>query len=172
MSVQITNGALVCEEKVELIGDITIGARTLIHPSVKIIAEAGPIIIGENNLIEEQTIIINRFKEGDDESKMKVMIIGDNNVFEVGTYSEALKVGDNNIFECKSKIGREVTISNGCIIGAMCSLDTNEILQDNTIITGNQRRIANEKPQSQLSQLDFLSKLLTNFQKFKKTNVK
>ena len=37
------------------------GARTTIHPKVTIIAEAGPIIIGENNLIEEQTTIINRY---------------------------------------------------------------------------------------------------------------
>ena len=36
------------------------GTRTFIHPNVKIIAQAGPIYIGENNLIEEQTIIINR----------------------------------------------------------------------------------------------------------------
>ena len=37
-----------------------IGARTVIHPKAKIVAEAGPIIIGENNLIEEQAQIINR----------------------------------------------------------------------------------------------------------------
>lgn len=32
----------------------------MIHPKAEIIAEAGPIIIGENNLIEEQAKIINR----------------------------------------------------------------------------------------------------------------
>ena len=62
MSVQIAQGALVCEERVELVGDVTIGTRTLVHPSVKIIAEAGPVIIGENNLIEEQTVIINKYR--------------------------------------------------------------------------------------------------------------
>ncbi len=40
------------------------GTRTLIHPNVKIIAQAGPIFIGENNLIEEQTIIINKYTKG------------------------------------------------------------------------------------------------------------
>ena len=59
-SVQIAPGALVCEDRVELVGDITIGSRTLIHPSVKIIAQGGPIFIGDNNLIEEQTVIINK----------------------------------------------------------------------------------------------------------------
>ena len=32
----------------------------MIHPKAKILAEAGPIIIGENNLVEEQALIINR----------------------------------------------------------------------------------------------------------------
>lgn len=49
-----------CEES-KLRGDITIGAGTIIHPSAVIIAEAGPIIIGEHCLIEEQAKIIHRF---------------------------------------------------------------------------------------------------------------
>ena len=36
------------------------GAHTVIHPKARIVAEAGPIIIGDNNLIEEQVEIINR----------------------------------------------------------------------------------------------------------------
>ena len=40
---------------------VSIGSRTVIHPKARIVAEAGPIIIGENNLIEEQTQIINRW---------------------------------------------------------------------------------------------------------------
>ena len=37
------------------------GARTVVHPKARIIAEAGPIVIGEGNLIEEQALIINRY---------------------------------------------------------------------------------------------------------------
>jgi dynactin-6 len=59
--IKICHGALVCEDRVELVGDITIGSKTLIHPNVKIIAQAGPIILGENNLFEEQTVIINKY---------------------------------------------------------------------------------------------------------------
>ena len=44
-SVKISAGAVVCNES-ELRGDITIGARTVIHPKAKILAESGPIIIG------------------------------------------------------------------------------------------------------------------------------
>jgi len=40
-------------------------------------------------------------------------------------------------------------VSNNCIIGAKCELNTTEILPNNTVIFGNsnQRHIANEKPQ-------------------------
>lgn len=37
-----------------------VGARTVIHPKVRIIAEAGPVIIGEYNIIEELVHITNQ----------------------------------------------------------------------------------------------------------------
>lgn len=83
-SAKIAAGAVVCVES-EIRGDVTIGesysktpsfilmpfihrgfivtpsgARTVVHPKARIIAEAGPVVIGEGNLIEEQVLIINR----------------------------------------------------------------------------------------------------------------
>ena len=37
-----------------------LGARTVVHPSAQILAEGGPIIIGDNNLIQEKAVIINK----------------------------------------------------------------------------------------------------------------
>lgn len=37
------------------------GSHTVIHPCAKILAETGPIVIGENNLIEENVTIINKY---------------------------------------------------------------------------------------------------------------
>ena len=68
-------GAVVSSE-CDLQGDITVGTRTVIHPKARIIAEAGPIRIGESNLIEEQVEIINS-------TPNSVLVIGDFNVFEV-----------------------------------------------------------------------------------------
>ena len=51
---------------------------------------------------------------------VSVMIIGNNNVFEVGCRSSALKIGDNNVLESKCFVGRSVVLSNGCIVGAGC----------------------------------------------------
>lgn len=76
---QIGSGTVVCSE-CELIGDVSIGPNTVIHPKVRIVAETGPIQIGAFNLIEEQVEIINN-------SPGNLMKIGDHNVFEVRLFS-------------------------------------------------------------------------------------
>ena len=55
----IHSKAVVCQD-VELKGDITIGAGTVVHPKVSIYAIGGPIVIGSNNIIEEGAILVNR----------------------------------------------------------------------------------------------------------------
>jgi len=39
---------------------ICTGTKTVVHPKARIIAEDGPIIIGENNIIEELACLINK----------------------------------------------------------------------------------------------------------------
>uniref|UniRef100_A0A3B5JZK9 Dynactin subunit 6 n=1 Tax=Takifugu rubripes TaxID=31033 RepID=A0A3B5JZK9_TAKRU len=171
--VKIATGAVVCVES-EIRGDVTIGPRTVVHPKARIIADAGPIIIGEGNLIEEQALIINRYPENispDDEVQPKTMIVGMNNVFEVGCVSQALKIGDNNVIESKADVGRNVILTNGCIIGAFCQVNTCEVIPENTVIYGSgcMRRVQMERPQPQTLQLDFLMKILPNYHHLKKT---
>ncbi|KAH0628502.1 hypothetical protein JD844_009778 [Phrynosoma platyrhinos] len=171
--VKIAPGAVVCVES-EIKGDVTIGPRTVIHPKARIIAEAGPIVIGEGNLIEEQAIIINGYPENitpDTEgAEAKPMIIGTNNVFEVGCYSQAMKIGDNNVIESKAYVGRNVILTSGCIIGACCNVNTYEVIPENTVIYGADclRRVQTERPQPQTLQLDFLMKILPNYHHLKK----
>uniref|UniRef100_A0A8C0WBY2 Uncharacterized protein n=1 Tax=Castor canadensis TaxID=51338 RepID=A0A8C0WBY2_CASCN len=43
------------------IRDLTIARRRVIHLKAQIIAQAGPILIGEDNLIEEQALITNAY---------------------------------------------------------------------------------------------------------------
>ena len=40
-----------------------------------------------------------------------------------------LKIGDNNIIEAKSYLGRQANLSNGCIIGAGCKINTGKLLE-------------------------------------------
>uniref|UniRef100_A0A8C2D0E7 Dynactin subunit 6 n=2 Tax=Cyprinus carpio TaxID=7962 RepID=A0A8C2D0E7_CYPCA len=173
-SVKIAAGAVVCVES-DIRGDVTIGARTVVHPKARIIAEAGPIVIGEGNLIEEQALIINSYPENilpdAEDVEPKTMSIGINNVFEVGCVSQALKIGDNNVIESKAEVGRNVILSSGCIVGACCQVNTCEVIQENTVIYGSEclRRVQTERPQPQTLQLDFLMKILPNYHHLKKT---
>jgi len=169
-SVKIAPGAIVCNE-CELHGDITIGSMTVIHPKASIIAEAGPVIIGECNIVEEQARIINRRPAGEAvPTSAPVMIIGANNVFEVDCCSEAQKIGDNNVLEVKSYVGPEVEITNGCIVGAACQLSCPEVIPENTVIFGSRcsRRQQGDKPPPQMLQIDFLTKVLPNYHHLKK----
>lgn len=137
-SLKIMPRAIVCEcDDSIFTGDITISSGCIIHPRVTIIAKSGPIIIGENCLIEEYTTIIH--DTGEDTSSMAkppVLVIGANNLFEVGCHVEALKIGEKNIFECKSYVSSAVKVSNSCIIGAGCRLIGERTLPENTIIHG------------------------------------
>ncbi|XP_070791504.1 dynactin subunit 6 isoform X2 [Pituophis catenifer annectens] len=100
----------------------------------------------------------------------KPMVIGTNNVFEVGCYSEAMKIGDNNVIESKAVVGRNVILTSGCIIGACCNVNTYEVIPENTVIYGADclRRVQTERPQPQTLQLDFLMKILPNYHHLKK----
>uniref|UniRef100_UPI00358E06C8 dynactin subunit 6 isoform X2 n=1 Tax=Myxine glutinosa TaxID=7769 RepID=UPI00358E06C8 len=99
------------------------------------------------------------------------MVIGSNNVFEVGCQSEALKIDDNNIVESKARVGRDMILSSGCVVGACCNVETCEVLPENTVIYGKNclRRLQSEKPQPQTLQLDFLMKILPNYHHLKRS---
>uniref|UniRef100_A0A6B2EBT1 Dynactin subunit 6 n=1 Tax=Phlebotomus kandelakii TaxID=1109342 RepID=A0A6B2EBT1_9DIPT len=163
--------AIVCEDT-NLRGDITISGGCVIHPSATIIAESGPIIIGENCIVEEYVTIIHKLPPGHavPGDRPPVLVIGANNVFEVGCRIEALKIGERNIFECRCVVSASVKISNGCVIGAGSHLTGAQDLPENTVITGRNclQREALEKQSLQTLQLDFLRKVLPNYHHIRK----
>lgn len=158
--IKIMPGATVCESDMSVLrGDLSISTGCVIHPSVKIIAKSGPIILGENCLVEEYATIIHDLGDdvgettnsaaADTPTRPPVLVIGPNNVFEVGCTVQAKKIGEGNVFECKSIVSDRVRISNHCIIGAGCYLDEEGLLPEKTVIFGNNpcdRRESLEKP--------------------------
>ncbi|XP_011310244.1 dynactin subunit 6 isoform X2 [Fopius arisanus] len=170
-NVKIAVGAVVCDESI-LKGDITIGPKTVIHPRASIIAEAGPISIGEGNIIEEMASIINRVPPGGNPDTVRVQTIGNFNVFETDSTCEAERVGDNNVLE--TKVARGVELTNGCVVGPFCSILDPEIVPENTIVYGTkcQRREMNDKPYPQVGQLEFLIRVLPNYHHLRKPNIK
>ncbi|VDL80200.1 unnamed protein product [Nippostrongylus brasiliensis] len=84
--VEIHPTAIVCREAL-LEGSIRVGAGTVVHPFAIIKATNGPIIIGENNIIEDRCLIENILNDGS-----KVMEIGDQNIIEVGAVGVRCKL--------------------------------------------------------------------------------
>lgn len=160
---------IICREKTVILGDVTIGSDCVIHPTVNIVAKNGPIIIGNNNLIEERVSIVN--------NRHELMVIGDDNVFEVDSSCEAIKIGNHNILESKSSIGANIELADNCIIGAGCvisnySTENHESkvkrFPSHTVISGqelNERVVSDLPTSTHVSQLDFLRKILPNYQK-------
>ncbi|KAI8985302.1 trimeric LpxA-like protein [Pilobolus umbonatus] len=133
---RVTAGAksIVCQET-ELRGEISIGS--VLHPQSRIIAENGPIYIGRNNLIEENVIIFNR--------NSIPLVIGDDNVFEVGCYIEGSRIGNSNVIEARARVLNNTAIGNHCVIGAACSTESNETIPDLTVIYGKESRRRTQK---------------------------
>jgi len=109
--------------------------------------------------------ILSTGKKPTTDGKPFTLTIGNANVFEIGSRCEASRVGDNNIVETLAVVGRDVEITDGCVIGAMCGVYAQETLQERTIIYGEQclRRKSGERPAVQHSQLDYLRKVLPNY---------
>jgi dynactin-6 len=138
--------------------EITIGDFTVINPKARLRANKGPIIIGQNNIIEENVEIINDYGGP--------LIIGNNNIFRVSCVFRGKSAGDNNIFECRSEVYPLTTIGDNCVLGVKCRTGISEIVQSNTVIYGNNnehRVVAFNFNDSQKKHVDYLCAIIPKY---------
>ncbi|KAI8149974.1 trimeric LpxA-like protein [Fennellomyces sp. T-0311] len=153
------------KNKIMLISEFT---GTVLHPQCKIIAENGPIYIGKNNIVEENVVIFNR--------NSSPLVIGDENVFEVGCYVEGQQIGNNNVIEARARVLGSTTIGDHCIIGAACATEVNETIADMTVIYGSKssRRQQSEVFPTQAAlharHLDYLREVLPKYNHLHRTD--
>ncbi|KAF9131639.1 hypothetical protein BGW39_001544 [Mortierella sp. 14UC] len=154
----ISTRALVCQDN-DLRGEIYVG--TVLHPQCRVWATGGPIMFGSGNIVEENAVIINRGPEA--------LIIGDNNVFEVGSVMEGMKIGNRNTLEVKAHVKPGTWLGDECVIGTVCATNENEILPDRTVIYGSRgdRRIFTGSRANQTAvhtrHLEYLMQMLPKF---------
>ncbi|KZT43567.1 trimeric LpxA-like protein [Sistotremastrum suecicum HHB10207 ss-3] len=168
---KIHSKAVVCQD-VDLKGDITIGAGTIVHPKVIIYAMIGPIVIGTNCVIEEGAVLVNRRKE--------IMRIGDDNIFEIGCRVECPSVGYCNTVSTKARIHHTVRLTNFCVIGAGCMVvpSEDEVLEEYTVMYGKNttRRVWTGEGKIQEMDLrrkhvEYLSEMLPKFNRLRRTEI-
>ncbi|CEF65778.1 Dynactin subunit 6 [Strongyloides ratti] len=151
-------------EKSILKGEITVGNSTVIQPLASILATNGPIVIGEHNIIEEFVTIENLNENGEP------LIIGDKNTFEVQSTFRGKSVGNQNLFSVRSRVDKNVVITDFCSIGIGCVVPEGEELQPQTVVFGknSDRRIGCEKGQNTEDELDYLLKVFPKYHKILK----
>eukprot|EP00483_Globobulimina_turgida_P001978 UN01980 len=142
---------------------IYIGKNTIIGPGVNIIAEKGTITIGDNNIISEGTLIINKAKEE--------LIIGNGNVFECGARIEAAKINDYNVFGAKCHVMSGALIGTGCVICPRVMIIAKKRIRDCMVVFGD--NMVHEQPlmkKRNRAYIDQMVKVLrAKFKEIKKT---
>ncbi|RXK40580.1 hypothetical protein M231_02035 [Tremella mesenterica] len=106
--ITVHSTAIICADT-DLRGEVTIGAGTVIHPKASIYGLGGGVVIGEDCIVEEGVVIVNRGPE--------IMRIGRENHFMVQCHIQAQEIGDFNIFQPRSRVSSGVIITNRCVLG-------------------------------------------------------
>ncbi|KAL2914845.1 hypothetical protein HK105_205587 [Polyrhizophydium stewartii] len=109
---------------------VELGMGNVFQPLVRIIQAdgAGAIIIGNNNIFEEQVTIFN--------SSANEMHIGDNNLFNSGC----------------ALLGDESQVGDGCIIGPRCTIAARRRVPANSIIFGQEHTARAQSPATPAAQ--------------------
>ncbi|EIW69615.1 hypothetical protein TREMEDRAFT_30451, partial [Tremella mesenterica DSM 1558] len=107
--ITVHSTAIICADT-DLRGEVTIGAGTVIHPKASIYGLGGGVVIGEDCIVEEGVVIVNRGPE--------IMRIGRENHFMVQCHIQAQEIGDFNTFQPRSKVSSGVIITNRCVLGS------------------------------------------------------
>ena len=79
--------------------------------------------------------------------KARTMEIGEGNLFESFSTTEAIKIGNYNIFRSRSSVKRDVVVGSGCMICPRVTVISGTRVQDGTVLFG-----ANMMTQHALSQ--------------------
>ena len=161
-SLDIDTAAVVCTGAI-LIGQVKIGANTVVHPKATLDGSTAPILIGQSNIIEEMVLI-----QGDGTGTVE---IGSSNSFRIGTHCHSKKVGNNNVFEINSYVAPGVTIADNCNIGPKCRVEGEQMVPERAILlVGHVPYKMNHGSNNNSAQVEHLTKNLPNYHKLMKSS--
>jgi dynactin-6 len=151
---QFSPGCMVCENAI-VRGRVVIGPGTVVQPCTKIIATGlGTIIIGADNIFEEQCLIVN---DTDDD-----MVIGTMNLFEVGCEVRASSVGNRNRFGVRSTLGWGSVLNDDGLVVALQEVAEETTLENHFLMTPMENRAVDRSDSVTLHRqhmLDYLTAL-------------
>lgn len=122
--VHCEENCIICSETIfEGPHPIQIGKNTIIHPRVTIAAKNGAILIGSDNIIEENVII--------ETTTSEPILIGDFNLIRVASQINCC-IGSGNIIEVRAKLLSTAKITDGCVVSQ--TITVNDKLTDNNMV--------------------------------------
>lgn len=162
---------VICCKNIQSEGPISFGQGCVVHPECSLIAEAGPIVFGEYNIIEEKVRIVNRIKRDEQGKPLPggPMIIGSYNLFEVGTVIENAEVGSFNLFEHRSGLQPGAGVGNNCVVTATAVIKSGMKVPDGSVVYSEDRYRSNPNTQEEAfrqnikSLIDELARSLPKF---------
>ncbi len=113
-------------EAAYVVGDVEIGEGTSIWPGAVIRADFAKIKIGQNNLIEDNSVLHSGI----------AMEIGDNNTIGHGVVVHGLKIGNNNLVGMNATVLDNAEIGDHCVIGAGCLVSQGMKIPDYSFVVG------------------------------------
>ncbi|KAI8925199.1 trimeric LpxA-like protein [Entophlyctis helioformis] len=127
--------------------DIDLGTNNVFQPLVRILQEdgAGPIVMGSNNIFEEQVTVIN--------SGPAMLFIGDNNLFSTGSTIRSKYVGNNCTVSAKAVLHPDSSIQDNCVIGPRCIVAAGETVPENTVMYGTGDHVSRTRAKPLASQI-------------------
>jgi len=142
---------------------IFIGKNTIIGPGVQLFADKGTIKIGDNNIVGEGTIIINKSKED--------LIIGNGNVFECNCRIEGSRINDYNVFGAKCHVMSGALIGTGCVICPRVMIIAKKRVRDCMVVFGDnmvhEQPLMKKRNRAYIDQM--VNKLRTTFKEMKQS---
>ncbi len=118
---EIDPSAWISEHAV-IVGDVSIGAETVVYQGAIIRGDFGKVKIGAKNVIQD-AVLINTA----DGFKTK---IGDNNLFGFGCLVHGCTIGNNNVIGIKATVMTGVKVGNDTLVGATAFVKMNSVVPD------------------------------------------
>ena len=146
-------------ETAYVVGDVTIGKNSGVWPGAVIRADFGPIVIGENTMVEDNSVV-----HGAD-----AMEIGSNIIIGHGVVVHCKKIGDNCLIGNNATLLDDSEIGANCTIGAGSLVRRGMVIPDSSFVVGVPAEIRKQNsPQTSQYFRDGLKLYVELMQQYKK----
>ena len=125
-------------EAAYVVGEVVLGKNSGVWPGAVVRADFGPITIGENTMIEDNSVV----------HAGGPLEIGNNIIIGHGVVVHCRKIGDNCLIGSNATLLDDARIGNHCVIGAGSLVRPGTIIPDYSFVVGVPAEIKRQIPKT------------------------